>query len=121
MRKEDVMICNFPGCLVVCDKSRMEHGDYKEIARISHSGIITSAADHLPGWAWEMLRKCAETEYKAWTDRFAVEADYRPSRLFWQIADRLPCSVWQAVRPQLYRMDYREKCSYLQDLARFYC
>ena len=36
----DLIYLKYPGCDVVCNKAVYEHGDYKTVAHISHSGVV---------------------------------------------------------------------------------
>lgn len=36
----ELIFLKYPGCDVVCNKAVYEHGDYKTVAHISHSGVV---------------------------------------------------------------------------------
>ena len=55
MKKVDLMFCCLGNGVTVCDRSRLEHGDYKTVAHIDPCGAVKLYDGTLPPEALEKI------------------------------------------------------------------
>ena len=78
MKHTDLFIGNFPGCVVVADKSVMEHGDYKKLAYISHAGNVQYFVqqNNLPDFVLDAIQRISKENRKKFDENFERELSY---------------------------------------------
>lgn len=91
MSNFELWIGYFPGCIVVCNKLEVEHGDYKQVARITYAGNIKYYVQkwEIPADALEKIENIAREERKKFDEWLDREIKYRPGYIYEKMLDSL--------------------------------
>lgn len=108
------------GCLgngvTVCNRSRMDHGDYMTVAHIDPCGAYKLYAQNLPEDAKAQIARHAAGEARRFRQSFdrlrreaALDMVYERMTVHQQL-ERRDEPLWQMSRPQLYDLYIRIVC-----------
>ena len=90
-KKDDLFIGEFPGCVVIADKTVEEGGDYKQLARVSHAGNVSYVVDEskVPEWVRDAVRRQAEWKKKEFDKWAENEIECRPVSFYAHMLDSM--------------------------------
>ena len=114
MKRFDLMFACLGNGVTVCDRARMEHGDYKTVAHIDPCGAVKLYDDALPPEALEKINRQAAMErddFKHGFERLsrerALDCVYDRMTVAQQLARR---DVWRMSREALYALYVETVC-----------
>jgi len=89
--REDLFVGQFPGCLIFADKTVYEHGDYKNLTRVTNAGNIHYDVFPitLPEWVRKLVEAEAEKKRAKWDEYVEREIKGRPLYFYEKILDAL--------------------------------
>lgn len=84
MKHTDLFIGNFPGCVVVADKSVTVNGDYKTLAHVSHAGNVQLFVpeESLPDFVQEAIQRISKENRKKFDENFEKELRFGETHPF---------------------------------------
>ena len=127
MKHTDLFIGNFPGCVVVSDKSVMEHGDYKTLAHISHAGNVQYFVQegNLPGFVLDAIQRISKENRKEFDENFERELRYGETHPFsYRLLDRMldtltPAEFMDFCKKEIHGV--RDRCLALREIYTARC
>ena len=125
MERKDLFIGDFPGCVVVADKSTLVRGDYKTIARISHAGNVqyTVPEASLPEFVHEAVQSISKENRAKFDKKFEQELSYGDpvvSRLLEDMLDTLTQTEFQDfIKKDIHGI--RNRCLALREIYTAHC
>ena len=116
MKKPDLMFCCLGNGVTVCDRSRLENGDYKNVAHIAACGAVKLYDKKLPPEALQSIYQQARAEGRNFKEKFfqlsrlsALEQMYDRMTLK-QYVDRLEAGTKALTMDDIYREYIKHEC-----------